>query len=432
MSNTTQPRPASIQLGELAIIASAAGSAVAIYYRDFPAPVLSDMWRYHASALERASVAEIIRPWDLRRLADENLKLVLVPEPALRTAVAWKLNLHRRPDDSQGACGPALFACCSTRSPEEDPGATLVLHGHPGEYAAVVEFLRSPAALNRTTAQPCAPGDVDFRPEVEAAINKLQRYRDREVVRHLLVGAAVCRGAVDGQDLAVGVDAYNKVFNLLRQGTVRSAEEPFDPLAVAMVNRANCYLKSLCADIGEVKIARVEQANGATKDKPKHDALVTRRELVDLGNPGATLLRELIKHLLSQPDGYEAFRQLGLSVRLPHGTDWPARNEKELAKVIRPWTAKQVRIRFDRLQKEGLITAERRPANGPWFYRLPESLADWRCDFRKLPKPTELEAGPITANDQERGRPHQPDVCPPQRAATSGSDERASDESDGG
>jgi hypothetical protein len=194
--------------------------------------------------------------------------------------------------------------------------------------------------------------------------------------------------------LNVSLQDYGLARQLLCSPVVAPADEVFDPIAVNMVNRANVYLSVKYAPdpvdqnpFYADDYAQMHRRGGI----PKRE-LVTRREIVDLGNIRSRTVRGLVKYLRGQPDGHERFRQMGLR-RRTSADQWCRSTTKDLVSRLHLWTPKQVRTHFDRLRKENLITAERENANGPWYYGLPEQLSNVNSHFRSLPTPEEL-AGP--------------------------------------
>lgn len=404
--------PATIQLGALAIAAGVAGHSVALYYQGFPGSLLGGVWRYHAATLRSKQVLEIHRGRELKqvRRAAEDLRLVLVTDPTLRCAIAWQLALDRREANAAIQSCPALFSTHGNRDPEDEPGATLVLHGHPEELAAVTGFLQAQNGKSPDSFQPGVPQDVQFHPALQEPLSSGKLcYRDEAVVRGLLVGAARVRQTA-ASALTVTPADYSAVYELLQQRSVRPVDESADPLAVAMVKRANVYLAwqhSLAEQIQQPRIRHPNTTSGGPNDDER---IITRRVLADLGDPRSRLVRQLINHLLARPDGLSVFRSLGLAVRLETSADWPSRQPDALGLMLQAWSPKQIRNHFHRLHTEGLINGGRRSANAPWQYQLPEILQHRQPAWRKLPAPAEVQAladeirlpaaGPTGAADQ--------------------------------
>lgn len=112
---------------------------------------------------------------------------------------------------------------------------------------------------------------------------------------------------------------------------------------------------------------------------------VTRREIADLGNTQSGLVRRLVTSLKQMHDGYRRFGRLGLVRRPPPEPDWSRTSPVALARLLKPWSAKQVRTHFETLQRRGLVTASREHNNGPWRYELPEALTESGSPFAGLP-----------------------------------------------
>jgi len=102
------------------------------------------------------------------------------------------------------------------------------------------------------------------------------------------------------------------------------------------------------------------------------------------------MVRRFIEYLQETGDGYQQFVKMGLNGRAPERDAWRRQSAASLAALLRSWSVKQVRTHFDRLQRAGLVTAERPRTNGPWFYALPEELAATSNGFRQLPAADEL------------------------------------------
>ena len=170
---------------------------------------------------------------------------------------------------------------------------------------------------------------------------------------------------------------------LLQTRLVAGVDEAFDPLATAMVSRANVYM--------EVKYGAGNNnpfvADYSAMDRGERPGreLVTRREASDLGNPRSRMVRRLIEFLQRQPDGYDRFRRMGLVQRPPERDAWRRADVDALVTYLRPWSAKQLRTHFEQLRRLGIITAEREFENGPWRYTLPENLTSRSNAFRGLP-----------------------------------------------
>jgi hypothetical protein len=224
--------------------------------------------------------------------------------------------------------------------------------------------------------------------------SNLRRFRDRELLRVLVIGAAVARALRQGETevniLAVTTADYELVRRLLQARVVCAADETCDPLSATMVGRANVFMVVKYGEDGGEDNPFNDGGTEPPAEKRQGRELVTRREIADLGNPNGRLVRRLIEYLQRQPDGYERFRRMGLVRRPPDRNAWRSNPASELSEHLRPWSAKQVRSHFDRLVRAGFVTAERAHGNGPWRYALPEELACSSSAFRGLPRAENL------------------------------------------
>ncbi len=118
--------------------------------------------------------------------------------------------------------------------------------------------------------------------------------------------------------------------------------------------------------------------------------LISRREVADLGNVRSRLVRQLVEWLKQGAGGYEWYCRMGLVHEPPDRDAWLTASVASLVANLRPWSVKQVRTHFDRLHRDGLITAEREHENGPWRYELPEEFSDSLNPFHDLPPVTQL------------------------------------------
>lgn len=396
--------PDSIALGELAIAASAIGSPITIFYRYFSADVLSAVWRFYLRLVGPQRVHHVGRESDVRqlRMGTEGFRLVLVSRPRLYSAVAWAVLLETNSPSAK----PAIFCPFPDGDPDEDPAISLVLHGRREESDRVFDYLRARDQLDHKE-QPFQYSErVALDDAIKNAVEQsLQRRRDRQVVYNLIAGEDALRSlSIKGgteQSLYHSIESYRRVHALLQSPVVRAADEPFDPLARDMVNRANTYLKFRKDTTPlDPRLARLDGAAGNNTSSPGADRAqrITRRELADLGNTrGKTVIR-LIQYLLGHQGGCNIFYHLAASKDGCAPGDWPTKVPGELAKMLETWSEKQVRTHFHRLFTLNLITAEKTADNGRWQYDVPETLVDGYSPFNSLPKPEDLFAALRTAS----------------------------------
>lgn len=191
------------------------------------------------------------------------------------------------------------------------------------------------------------------------------------------------------------MEDYELVRVLLQGRMVGLTDERHDKLAAQMLSRANVYLNVKYgheyAQSNPLRATEFEYECLEQK-KSRDRELITRRELADLGNVNSATVRKLVEFLQTVADGYDQFEKLGLARRPPLKSEWKQLPSQSLAQLLRPWSIKQIRTRFDILRRQGLITAERDHANGPWRYDLPEELSAGGSMFADLPSAQELQA----------------------------------------
>ena len=199
--------------------------------------------------------------------------------------------------------------------------------------------------------------------------------------------------------LGVNADDFEFIYPLLTRNLVSPADEPIDPLAVAMVARANAYLQMLHSKTSSL-IVEMEAVY-----RPRQ---VTRNDLVDLGNPQSRMVRQLVMFLLRAEKGFQQFCRLGVLRSWPQEQDWKViqsdvanKRPKEvnhlpgfrkLLAVLKPWTYKMVLTHFHRQQRDGRIEGHQTSVNAPWVYTVPETLAPGRSAFHNLPAPAAIVA----------------------------------------
>lgn len=394
------PIPAHVKLGYWAVAGGTLGHPVHVVFRDYPPWVVAQLFsRFAACAGPKGAVyvhaERDLRALELRCSDNETTcrpRLVLLTAPKLATRTAWLLSGVSRAADDSPAASPVLMTALPAGGDHDCPGPTITLHGASPELSRTMRWLDGGPPLpplattgGRVAFDALAPlfrtGDGDADPPP-------LRLPDKLVLRGLLAGAAFWRrpdAAADGS-LAVGAEDYRAVFDPLRSAATQPGDAPFDPLALAMVRRANLFL-SLRAATG----ARPGSHGGAPAPEPA----ITRRELVDLGNTRGHTLRALVQHLRDRgAEGLAHFKSFGTVRPLGPDATWPTDTVAGLAALLLEWSVKQVRTHFDRLHAGGLVTRRRSAPNQPWVYRLPEGLETPRPAVGSLPTPDELERLP--------------------------------------
>ncbi len=123
------------------------------------------------------------------------------------------------PEEDGQHSRPALFCGSGRGDSEEDTGATLVLRGDPREHSALVRWLLFPDTefLDWDVVPPDL--NIQMDPRVSAVLTPdsgsgsgLDRFRDRQVLQALVVGAFLARALrQDGMILGTqitGVEDY--------------------------------------------------------------------------------------------------------------------------------------------------------------------------------------------------------------------------------
>ncbi len=407
--------PPSILLGELAIAAGMAGFPVTLCHQEFSAPELSEVWKHHIRSVGETEVYHIHTQRNLNKLPPllAEVRLVFVHAPRLHIPTAWSIQLADTVD-GEGGSRPAMLSRFVPDDLNEEPGATVVLRGTAQETAAIGRWVATRGNADHDLLLPPSPMSVEFpawlssvlSPDVRATDHRRRRFRDLQILRGLLAGACVLRSAREGNGAnpagTVSRDDYESVRSLLQSPILFPADAACDPLATDMVNRANVYL---AARAGEVR------RRGSPLPGPEYDEvdcengrpgkeLITRREVADLGNVRSGMVRRLVDYLHHGADGYEWYCRMGLVRQAPNRDAWSTASPASLAANVRPWSVKQVRTHFDRLRRDGLITAEQEHRNGPWRYELPEELTDASSPFRDLPPIQELHGRALGRAEQ--------------------------------
>jgi hypothetical protein len=402
------PKPGIVSLCEMAIAAGTTGHSVAVHFQDIPAHVCCKLWQYSMNFAGANVVRHVRNQSDVRTLpgACGNLKLILVNAPKLRTAVSWAIEMCSVADTDANS-RPAIFSHSCLSEGTDDPGTALVLRADPVEMTAVLQWFvlgQIPTVpnwqiLRDGAAVTLAPALAPILARGATGSRAIHRLREQDLLRALVTGAAVLRslGSNEGQaagmdELTLTADDYEQVRLLLQSPSVTPADEPCDPLARDMVGRANVYLQVKFAETNADGNPFRANGFGLPLGSRGNKDLITRREIVDLGNVNSRLVRQLVEYIRRRSDGYERFQRMGLVRQPPPRDRWQRAEVSSQIDYLRPWAAKQVRTHFDQLHRTGMITAERATANGPWRYTLPEELVGRNSAYSGLPTAAELIA----------------------------------------
>jgi hypothetical protein len=315
----------------------------------------------------------------------------------------------------EGAAMPAVFSRALPEDIEEDPGAALIVHPAPGLVEDAAHWLQRRDRPVPEIAARVDDVEDDVRNEIDQLLDQVwnivpaqrcrvaDRLRDGRVLRGLVTGACLLRRAHEEAAPAATtehvLENYERIRLLLCHTTAGTPDDPLQHLAVDMVSRANTYMDIRFgedqSDRNPFRPENLAYWLDRMDDRPPREP-ISRREVADLGNVGSGTVRRLIGYLQQTPGGYARFLGMGLARGRPDPDTWHRQPARVLASLLRSWSYKQVRTHFQRLQRAGLITAERRYQNGPWCYQLPEELTNGRSRFDYLPTADELRSEAVT------------------------------------
>ena len=410
MTESTSPSfdtcPANVVLlGEFALATGLAGNSMALCYDGFSGTVLCQIWNRLARRVDAGRVVHVRTQSDVNKIAKSirGAPLVVVHAARLHGVLSWAVQMNNTPT------GPKPLIVCQgvPDGLDEGPGPAIVLRGGGGRQSESAlhslfhqqpTIWNSPAEGSTTDVQiPCwllpltqPTSSEDFRGP--------HRLRDRLALEALVRGARAHRQledtlCVSEESLDVEPRDYEMVRGLLQSPLIASADEAVDPLAVAMVNRANVYLemKYMPELWEEYPIFRLDgDPLGRLRGSRTRQELITRREIAELGNVRSQLMRHIVDSLKQLPNGHALFQRMGLVGRPPSATAWSSVSASALMGSLRRWSYKQVRRHFDDLKRRDMITANREHGNGPWQYLLPEELSAQVSTFHRLPPAEEL------------------------------------------
>jgi hypothetical protein len=394
-------RPSSVALGELAIAAGLVGQSLAVNFRDFPALILCQLWRHFTEGVGPGQVLRVCTRKDLKNLDEmlAGLRIAIIQNTSLCREASWTIQLA---DASQPR--PAVFFSSAAYAAEDDPGAVLSVVCTERETAFVVDWLAGRISGDACGCELNTATSVQYDPRIEAMFARMSAQpgdrfaslRESRILRALLAGACVLRSSDPDQEVpavaVVNLQDYELVRTLLCSLVAKASSAAQDLLAVAMINRANVYLSTRYAHCNNLTEAELERLAYLDKygGNPSQRDLITRRELTDLGNVRSATVIGLVEQLQRSGRGRSAFLRMGIAGPRVSDRVWRQSSARELARRLRPWSEKQVRVHFDRLRRDGLITAERDTRNGPWRFALPEGLSDASSPFADLPTAGQL------------------------------------------
>jgi hypothetical protein len=391
-------------LGDIALAAGLAGDSMTLCYDGFPAPVLCQIWKRLARRIGADRVFHARTQHDVNGIARSisAVPLVFVQATRLHNALSWAVEMHNI------STGPKPLIVCQgvPDGLDESPGPAIVLRGGGRQPESALNSLLQQQPATWTGPDEGLTTDVDIpgwllpltQPSAGENNRGPRRLRDRLVLQALVRGARLYRQlenspCVTEEALVVEPRDYETVRDLLRSSLIASADEPVDPLAVPMVNRANVYLElkytpELWQEYPSFRLDGDPLAR--LRGSRTQRELITRREIAELGNVRSQLVRQIVESLKQLSDGHALFQRMGLMRRPPSESAWRGCRPAALLGVLHQWSYKQVRRHFDDLKRRGMITAARDHDNGPWQYTLPEELSASTSAFQHLPRVEEL------------------------------------------
>ena len=407
-------KPDSVVLVELAIAAGLAGNPVAVCFSESTATVTCQIWKYFAQFAGPERVLHVHSQTDIRKLtkAVVDRRLIVVHTPRLFNTVAWTVQMH----GSGASALPTIFSRWIPNAVDDVPIPILVLRDTPDESSSIVLWLIA-GCPQRTTLPDGQPTiGITFDPAVTAVTMPSHlphgrgptNLRDCQLLAALLSGACLTGNAEHSPEPpeppdspACGQREYERVRRLLQSPLVNTADEPVEQLAIDMVNRANVFLELKCNAefvFAHPSLCGDGEPNHRQRGSRTRQELVSRREVVDLGNVRCRLIQQIVEFLRSVRDGHDLFRRMGLVRRPPSERDFKRSEPRKLTTMLRPWSQKQVRSHFDAPCKSSMITGERESGNAPWQYRIPEKMSNPSSPFRSLPPASVLfsETSPST------------------------------------
>ena len=378
------PKPHSILLGEWAIAGGGIGYPVHLCFNGFPAPIMAEVFRRFIGWLGSDCVLTVHGQRDIQTLREklDSIRLVLLFDEKLYPTIAWLLETTLIESDADRRPSPVVFLLGSGPL-DETPGPLLTIHGSSPELKSVAAWIEAQLELSN-----CPPSDMTATVSLDEQRNVVlwqaskahSSVRFKQILRGLLLGAA-CSKCPEAGHAAVPItkEVYESVHRVLTSSRTQSADECFNPLTLFMTQRANAYLAMKRDHLEQTKLVEDIHLNS--------EGLITRREVVDLGNTTGKTTLNLVDFLLKDDQkGFKKFHSCGLTISIDSATgEWPSRDAKVCRNLLLRWSPKQVRTHFHRLVGEGLISAIRKSDNQPWKYRLPESLSEVASPFRKLP-----------------------------------------------
>lgn len=395
MTPTAWPDAACLCLA--AILGGADGQPVNLSLRNFAVDEVNLLWQFLRSCFDPALGLPITSDADVRQAEKQlaKLRIVFVPplprHSDLHQTIIWKIESHRQ----VGASLPAVLSVGDKRI--EVPGPCVVLDGLQGldTFRRWLGESREPDSKFSQFLQQFGQHRLvrtstpDRRIQETIATIATNDNAVRKVVAGLMAGARSWNefeNKPPDTERATWLQAYRVVHRWLGNVKARRPADAFDPLLTAMLRRSNDFLaikqqdqKANCLEGRGGESSRLDGSQILSAKSWSIDL----RELADLGNVRSDAFRRLLNS--TREWGRDRFSErLGLKLRLPPEFCWPT-EQAALEPYLLSWSYKQVRDRFGRLRKDGFISAERHPANGPLRYLIPEEILVSASPYDLLP-----------------------------------------------
>lgn len=378
--SNAEPRPALLTLIAATTIAARVNMALAIIIGGLPSVIQELVIQWLLRTLPRNSVIVIHRRADLSLLRNrENVVAVILRDTQLAEEVSLRLAISAGDDST--AASLIIFGDMLTDIDLALPSLRVEAD------AAMIRTAHQWLTNNRTIDENSLIDHSDFGIRFSSHLKHTLLNHD-DAAAGCLIGtvllrlmAGLCQLSPQRSDASI-IELlpkdYDLARSLLESCAVRPGGDLANPLALAMARRAAMWL-------------------GESDKKPDDTKpnVITRREVVDLGNPRSRTCKDLLQHVLvrygfTNPElhvlGLTRKPDLARMVRLDLAIN-------ELRDCLITWTIKQVRTHFHRLYLDGLLTGDK--VDGRWKYRLPEALKTGRTNWTHLPTAAELFSPPL-------------------------------------
>ena len=226
------------------------------------------------------------------------MSLLLLRTPRLHNAVAWSIHMASLGAGGARETRPAVLARSVPSDVDQDPGATLVLRGNPGEYQEIAQWLAEGGCGGPRWSTIRSRVAVEFHPALTTALALdrvadglgLLRIRGRQILQGLVSGACVLRCAASRKALH---DSRRESGGLRPGPKAAPISDRLSRRRTAGPTGDGHSRPSQCLPRGEATLRRTghesvlwrgdrmpvrRSGSSARRD------LITRREVADLGN----------------------------------------------------------------------------------------------------------------------------------------------------